>query len=158
MEILLDNLLEEFDIAANSDKKEDIKSEPMQLDSVDINNPDAILSKNISKANALLDHILKEITDGNFSPRIAEVASMIIGNVTDSTSQIYSNKFNEQNIDIKYKQLQLKERMLEKISGAKGSVSNTNIVVTDRESLLKFLKSEDEIKRIESQNIIDIGD
>lgn len=89
----LDNLITEFNLSTEVDPKEEPKkikpkdglksseSVTMDLKPVDVNNPDEIVSSNVSKANAILEHIMKEMVAGNFSPRMAEVASLIINNV-----------------------------------------------------------------------------
>ena len=134
------------------------ESVTMDLKPVDVNNPDEIVSSNVSKANAILEHIMKEMVAGNFSPRMAEVASLIINNVNVSTATIYAHRYNMANLNLKERQLDLKEREFAKISTKNPSddpKSQNAIIITDRETVLKYLRSEKEPKMLEG-NIIDV--
>ena len=136
-----DALAEEFNIPQSTISMESpVIDVPYVLDvePTNINDPDRILADNVSKANAILNHVMREIDNGNFSPRMVEVAGQIINAINNSTSQLYLKNFNIASLQLKLKALQLKEReigMLEKTGG----VGNKNIIVTDRETILRVL-------------------
>jgi hypothetical protein len=141
----LDSLAAEFNIPKEApviDASDVIDVQPTEID-----NPDKLVAQNISKANALLDYIIYEINNGNFSPRMAEVASMLINAINGSTTQLYTKSFNIATLQLKEKALQLKERQIG-ILEKTGGVKNQNIIVTDRETILRMLHEEPEQKQI----------
>jgi hypothetical protein len=149
----LDNLMEEFNLPNPSIEEIPVIDVPNVIDiqPTDIEDPDRLIATNISKANALLDHVIKEIDNGNFSPRMVEVAGQLINAINGSTSQLYTKSFNSATIKLKYDQLRLKERqigLLEKV----GNVTNQNIIITDREHILRMLKdASEQPKQIEQK-------
>jgi hypothetical protein len=139
-----DQLAEEFNLP--KDFSEDIVPlEATETVPADISNPDAILSVNIGKANAILDHVMREIDAGNFSARHVEVAGQILSVINQSTSQLYQNKFELANIRIRAETLKLKARQLDMLEKS-GGVSNQNIIVTDRESIMRIINSQKQLE------------
>lgn len=155
MSIDLDALAKEFnmnDAPLNScESTIDIES----LNTNDLCDPDVVISTNINKANAILDRVIEEINNSGMSPRLGEVAGQLIANINQAAGQIYTKKFDISNIILKHKMLELKEREVKiKEIAAKqnvggGDTINQNIIVTDRETILKLLKeNRSEIKQI----------
>lgn len=157
MSIDLEALAKEFnmnDAPLNScENTIDIES----LNTDDLCNPDIVISTNINKANAILDRIIEEINSSGMSPRLGEVASQLIANINQAAGQIYTKKFDISTILLKHKMLQLKEREVklkeitakQNMGNGDGDTINQNIIVTDRETVLKLLKEHrTEIKQI----------
>ena len=169
-EILLDvdNLLQEFNLPEPTEdeikKIKDVKSEVagevagMEVESVDPENPDLIVAKNIAKADAILNRLMQEMNDGNFSPRMVEVSGQIINAITNSTSLLYNKNFNLANIQLKIQQIKLKEREIDLLAGrSAGDTTNQNIIFTDRETILKYLKNEkNQVLISENKKVIDV--
>ena len=150
----IDALAEEFNIPKSVILDDGPNQPAINIKATDINDPDLIVANNISKANALLDHVIKEIESGNFSPRMVEVAGLLINAINGSTSQLYSKSFEIANIHLKAKALQLKEKQINMIERTSSS-GRANVVITDRETVLRMLRENDsEQKQIE--NVIDI--
>jgi hypothetical protein len=106
-------------------------------------NPDKILSDNIGRANAILDRLIFEINRTGMSPRLGEVAGQLIANINTAAGQLYGKDSDISNLQIKHSMLKLKERELElkekvALQNRPGTINN-NLIVTDRESILKFL-------------------
>ena len=157
------NLLEEFNLPEPTEDeikkvKKDVKTETpainMEVKNVDPEDPDHIIARNIAKADAILDKLMHEMDDGNFSPRMVEVSGQIINAITNSTSLLYNKNFNLANIQLKIQQIKLKEKEIDLLAGKAlgGDTTNQNIIFTDRESVLKFLRGE----KKESMKFIDV--
>ena len=134
-----ENLADEFGMDFRLNPDDSIP----QTNDVDVNNPTDIMEKNISKANQILDQILSEMGSGGFSARLVEVASYMVANINSAVEII--NKKNTQNCDLllKEKMLELKEKetlVKLKILDKNTGVRNQNIIVTDRETILRMLK------------------
>lgn len=144
-----ENLSNEFDMDFRLDPSEALSV--LENGDVDVNNPNKIMENNIIKANQVLDRLLEEMNTGNFSPRMAEVASYMIANINSAIEII--NKKNTQNCDLllKEKMLSLKEKetlVKLKILDKNTGVRNQNIIVTDRETILKMLKTDKTDKEV----------
>jgi len=145
----LDNLLKEFDIPQASVIDTEVIEVPpadLALKPTDISEPDKIISDTVSKANAILDHLMRVISSGEYAPqflpRMVEVASGILAVINDSTSQLYNKHFEIANLKLKIQALQLKERQLGIIEKT-GGVGDRNIIISDRETILRMLKDEE---------------
>ena len=139
MDLDRENLSEEFGMDFRFEPDDTIP----QTNDVDVCNPNAIMENNIVKANQVLDRLLEEMNTGNFSARMAEVASYMIANINSAVEIL--NKKNTQNCDLllKEKMLELKEKetlVKLKILDKNTGVRNQNIIVTDRETILRMLK------------------
>jgi len=113
--------------------------------------PIAIIRANITRAESILSLIENEMINGNFSARLAEVASLIINSVTQAATQIIISKANQDSLQIKKDVLQLKERELEikqKYLSYKTQQrlepGRDRLIITDRESIMRILKKESE--------------
>jgi len=157
-EIDRDGLSEEFDI---DNVESEVKEMVRQFDDSEEANIEEILLQNVNRTNRILDRIEHEINNGNFSSRISEVASQLVNSVTNAAAQISSDRYNTEYLQLRQSIVQLEKMKLnlrEKSQNAgKANVTNQNIIVTDRESLLKFLKGDKEeakkIKSIEQKQI-----
>lgn len=122
--------------------------------------PITIIRNNIKKAESILTKIETEMENGNFSARLAEVASLIINSVTQAATQIIVSKANQDSLQIKKDVVQLKERELEikqKFLAFKAQQTNEpgrdRLIITDRESIMRILKKESEpVKQIVNTN------
>lgn len=116
--------------------------------------PDVIIRNNIERANRILDTVEDELLNGNFSARLVEVASKMIDSVSTAVSQIQSTAYNEDYLQLRGRMVELKEREIDhkvKQVSSGQSVRNQNIIFTDRESVLKALRSNKEKKGEEDE-------
>lgn len=121
----------------------------------DINYDDAVetLKKNIYNANQLLLKIQSEMNNGNFSARLAEVASTVINSVTQASKEILTDQNYEDYMEVRRALVELKNKEIE-IKQAKLSSpqpGQTNILIASREDILKTIE-EREIKQIENND------
>jgi hypothetical protein len=155
MNVDLDALAQEFNMNIDEalTSAEDISIENLVANR--LSDPDLVISTNINKANAILDRIIEEINSSGMSPRLGEVASQLIATINQAASQIYTKEFDMSGLRIKHKMLELKEREvrlkeLTTIPNAQGKTVNQNIIVTDRETVLRLLKeNKTQVKQIE---------
>jgi len=107
--------------------------------------PDKILQENVVKANVVLDRIITEIANGNFSARMAEVAAKTVDSITNLAATMGNLSFQSQDLQMKLSMIRLKERQVDiqenKITQV-NKIGTQNILVTNREDLLKLLKGE----------------
>jgi hypothetical protein len=144
-------LADEFNLEAN-DIIDEIRT---ANDTPTINNPNKYIEDNIIKANKLLDKILAESDAGNFSPRMAEVGSLLINSVNIAYEKILSKKMGESSLQIKRDMLRLKEReqtWREKVGERPINQQNNIIINGDREAVLKLLNSQ----RLIDNNVVEI--
>lgn len=140
----------------NMEAEEIIHELQLATGNATIDNPNQYIEDNIVKANTLLDMVLRESEAGNFSPRMAEVGSLLINSITIAYEKILSKKMGESSLQIKRKMLSLKERELDLKEKAleRPMNQNNNIIVADREAVLRLLNGDRE--RLLENNIIDI--
>jgi len=100
---------------------------------------DEILKSNIDRANRILDNVETIMCDG-VDARMVEVAGQLINAVTNAATQIMGDFHNITNLQLKRDALELKNRELEMKMDLGKKPTNQNLIVTDRESLLKILK------------------
>lgn len=157
MNVDLDALAQEFNMNIDEalDNVEEISIEDLVANR--LSDPDLVISTNINKANAILDRIIEEINRSGMSPRLGEVASQLIATINQAASQIYTKEFDMSGLRIKHKMLELKERevRLKELTAipnanGQGKTVNQNIIVTDRETVLRLLRdNKTQIKQIE---------
>jgi len=137
----------------------DIQDVPPVADApIGSDDPRTTLNVNIVKANSILSLIETEMVNGNFSARLAEVASLVINSITTAAAQIMVNESNKESLQIKRNMLQLKSKELEikerLLIGRQQqeSTGRDRLVITDRETVLRFLNDEREknVKQIVS--------
>jgi hypothetical protein len=142
MTLDIENLMNEFNIETEVEQfKIDVEE---NISRINIDDPDTIIIENLGKANAILDRIINEMNQGGFSARLAEVSSQMISAITSMTGQIYKKKLDVETLQMKRLMLELRMKTLK----LKDKTVNQNIIVTDRETILKFLR-EQKTKQIE---------
>ena len=118
-----------------------------------IEDPNNVLTTIVDKASIFLDMIERESVNGGMSARYMEVASQIINSLiaaSTSIATINSTYFNDdlkaiktkqkdKEIEQKDRELDIKELYYRDKKQIEGK-SNQNIIVTDRESILKFIE------------------
>lgn len=136
------SLSEEFDIENLENQVIDF---PISNEGED--DPDIIIKENIERANRILDQVEEELTNGNFSARLVEVAAKVLDSVTNAASQIQSTSYNNDYLQLKERMLLLKKSELDyKVKNLRRpNVANQNIIFTDRESILKALRNNTKI-------------
>jgi hypothetical protein len=138
----LEGLDEIFNESDNIDRDLEQKNVDFRTN-IDYDDAIEALKNNIFNANELLEKIQHEMNNGNFSPRLAEVAGTIINSVTQSSKEIISEKNYADYMEVRRALVQLKAKELEiKENQSKHRVPNnqTNVLVTSREDLLKVLQ------------------
>lgn len=145
------NLAEEFEL---EDVEQQITTFRQVLNEVkEVEEPDKLLMATIEKAAHFLDMVEHEAANGAMSARYMEVAANLIQSITQATNSITTNRMQElerelkkmrvkqkdRELDQKDEELKLKEAYLQGKSKG-GGEQNNNIIVTDRESVLEFLK------------------
>ena len=146
-ELDIDNLEESFGLTG--DVKEKAPSEiDTFMESVPIPDEDDIIKSNIDRANRMLDRVEDEMDRGNFNARMVEVFAKLVDSVTSAASQIQSSAYNNDYLILRQKLAELKEMEVKaKVKGlAKGNtqIGSQNIIMSDRESILKLIKGEDQ--------------
>ena len=117
-----------------------------QSDTVNNDEPDVIIRKNIDKANILLDIIVSQVENGITTARMFEVASMLIDKITTAASNLIMTSNNELTLDIKRESLELKKREIdikEALSLKKSGKTDMNIekaIICTREDILRQLE------------------
>jgi hypothetical protein len=116
-------------------------------DNLDINNvkgktnPDLILSDNIVRANRILDILEQNAWETKkISARSAEVMAQLINAVTNAANSIISDEYNKAYLQIRNNVLRLKEKEIQIKQIGGGRSGTQQILVTDRESIIKILK------------------
>lgn len=102
-----------------------------------------IIRNNIARANRILDRVEFEIDNGNFQPRLVEVAGQLINAVSTAVANLNLNIYNSQYLQLKNRMVSLKEVEIRMKEGTLNKPTNQNIIVTDRETILKMLENKD---------------
>lgn len=112
--------------------------------------PEQILQTNVVKANVILDRVIEEMANGNFSARMAEVAAKAVDSVTNiaTTMGNLTNQYSD--LQLKLDMIQYKKKLMEN-QGSKitQQIGQQNILVSNREDLLKMLRNGGPNKQIE---------
>jgi len=121
---------------------------------IDYDNAIDALKKNIFNANQLLERIQHEMNSGNFSSRLAEVASTVINSVTQASKEIISDKNYGEYMEVRRALVILKEKEVEiKALKTNRPTNQNNFLVTSREDLLKMLEEKNP-RQIEDIQVI----
>jgi len=148
----MSNLSEEFNI---EEVRVEIESFKDILSKVkEIPNPSAVVTAAIDKATTFIDIVHSELVNGEVSPRYLEVAAQLINTVIqasgfigasaqadfDNNLKTIASKQKDREIDIKQDELKIKELYYSsKKQIGNETETNNNIVITDYNSILKFL-------------------
>jgi len=141
MELSRDNLSDAFDM-------EGIESEVDRLTLVSETDPDEALKENIDRANRILDRVEEELESGNFTARMVEVAGNILNTVTNSSKELITNINYKKYLQIREHMVQYKYDELEAKQSKFRSPTSQNIIVSNREDIMKLINGE--IKEIEN--------
>lgn len=138
---LSENLNIDFD-----DKMCDSKFETIENDAKDISikkgSSEDLLRDNIDRANRILDSVELELSSGNISPRMFEVAGLLINAVSTAVAQLNISEFNKSGLLLKERMIELNRMKIEaevRDGKIKSITNQQNIIVTDRETILKML-------------------
>lgn len=122
---------------------EEIEQDLDKLTIVSSNDPVEVIQENIDRANRILDRVENEIENGNFTARMVEVASAMMNTVTASSKEIMANINYKRYLQIREAMIQYKYDELEsKKAKIRNAPTSQNIIVTDREHLMKLLDGE----------------
>lgn len=115
--------------------------------------PDDIIYTTIDRANRLLDKLELDIENAA-SARMFEVAATLINSVTQAANSIIGTGQHADELEYKSRLLELKERetAVKEALGTKGSKTVNNMIVTDRESLLKMISEDEPEKEVKEVN------
>ena len=103
-----------------------------------------VLRKNIENANDILDKIKREITAGNFSARMVEVAGQIINSITTASKVLIDDTNYNKYLDIRKALALLKKKEVEIKQIKSGNITNNNLFIGSREELLRIMKDKNE--------------
>lgn len=140
-----ENLESEFNVASEPIEPE-ILDDEFENEWDDENNPRTIIKDNIDRANAILDKVELEINSGNFSARLVEVAGNIINSITVASKELISDENYKQYLVLREKLVKYKKIEVDwKVSGRTNKVTNQNLILTNREDLLKLMGKTEEL-------------
>jgi len=135
MELSRDNLSDVFDM-------DGIESEVDRLTLVSKTDPDEALKENIDRANRILDRVEEELESGNFTARMVEVAGNILNTVTNSSKELITNINYKKYLQIREHMVQYKYDELEAKQSKFRSPTSQNIIVSNREDIMKLINGE----------------
>lgn len=147
-----ENLADEFDIE-NTEVEIETFREVLNK-AKELEDPNNVLTSIIDKAGRFLDMVERESVNGAMSARYMEVAAQLVNSMitaANSIATINSTWFNDElkqirikqrdrELDQKDKELEIKQAYYNQKAVEGGSGSSQNIIVTDRESIMKFLE------------------
>jgi len=110
------------------------------------NDPRTIIADNIERANEILDKVQEEIQRGNFTARLVEVAGNLINSVTAASKELISDENYRRYLHLRDKLVKLKKVEVEwKVSGKSNKITNQNLILANREDILKIMGKKDEL-------------
>lgn len=115
----------------------------------DNSSTEEILRKNISRANRILDRVEFEMNNGNFQARLVEVAGQLINSVSTAVANLNLTEYNLQYLELRNRIVSLKEFEVKLKERNNSGVTNQNIIVTDRETILRMLENKKDTKLLE---------
>lgn len=155
-----DILEQEFSIDTTQERQDELEEvRQMRQDlaiAINDSNPDEVLFRNIERANKLLDALEDKVLLGSESTnaRLYEVCGQLINAITTASATVMTNsqgnlkhEHNMKLIDLKEKELIIKGAIAQEKAGNGGGSttgSSGRVIVTDRESLLKMMKEEED--------------
>jgi len=142
MELNRDNLSDVFDM-------DEIESEVDRLTLVSETDPEESLKENIDRANRILDRVEQELESGNFTARMVEVAGNILNTVTNSSKELITNINYKKYLQIREAMVKYKYDELEAKQSKFRSPTSQNIIVSNREDIMKLINGE--VEKIETE-------
>jgi hypothetical protein len=101
---------------------------------------DTILHQNIERANRILDKAEESFLTGGLDNRRIEVMAGLINAITTASSSIMGESYNQQVLEHKSRELDIKEQQValkDTLKGGGRSITQNNIIISSREDLLK---------------------
>ena len=141
MEINRNGLEEEFNM-------DNIENDIDRLEPVNVDDPEEVIKSNIERAERILNILESELNRGNITARMMEVGSTLINSVTSSAKELISGKNYERYLQIRESLVKYKYDELEYKKNKKEQPTNQNLIIANREDILKII-SKDEPKKIE---------
>lgn len=140
-----------------SDKQlQDIKNLRKEIKDLAKNvHPDAdtILHENIQRANRLLDKAEESFEQGGLDSRRLEVMAGLINAITTASSSIMGESYNQQVLENKSRELDIKEQqasLKQTLKGEGSSITQNNLIISSREDLLKMIDDSIEAESVEN--------
>ncbi len=99
-----------------------------------------VIRKNIERANVILDQISEELVNGNFIPRLVEVAGQLINSVTAATKVLIDDTNYNKYLDIRKSLALLKKREVDIKELGSNRPRNQNLILASREDVLKIFR------------------
>lgn len=152
--------LDELDAIFADRENENGEPEKISVDfseNIDYDDPVDVIKKNIHRANVILDKIQDEMNAGNFTARMVEVSGNIINSITAAARELVTSDNYQAYLGIRQQLADLKEREVEiKEKRTIKNTTNQNLILTNREDLLKILDGKNprqigEIRKIPEQ-------
>ena len=146
-------LEEEFNMDTEAVEPEIVENEgpdPFELEWEEDIDDIKVLKDNIDRANNILDRVEEELSEGNFSARLVEVAGQLINSITQGTKTILDNTNYNKYLDIKKGLALLKKREVDIKAMKLDKPKSQNLIVASREDVLKALEGKT-IKAIEEK-------
>jgi len=151
-DVSMSSLNDEFDVEGVEIEIEEFKETISHAK--EIKDPNKVLSALVDKAGTFLDMIERESVNGAISARYMEVANQLIGTINGIINSTLANDSLLYNDNLKQVYIQQKNRALDQKDNEirikelyyKGKTTdktiNNNMLITDRESIIKFLNKE----------------
>lgn len=122
--------------------EEDNGPDPFEQEWEEENTPQTKIEENIERANSILDLVEEELRSGNFSARLVEVAAGLINAVTAAGKELITDRNYKLYLQTKFRMVELQRDKLEwqKSKDTKGSRTENNLIIADRNDILKLLE------------------
>jgi hypothetical protein len=149
------NLEDEFNMVDEIIEPEVVEEEPdpfemeWEHDTSDIET----VRKNVERANEILDQVQEELTNGNFTARLVEVAGNIINSITTASKVLIDDTNYNKYLDIRKSLVLLKKREVDiKSLTSRRPAGNNNLIVASREDVLQLINDKPEPEENSNQN------
>lgn len=148
------NLEEEFDMAPiEAEVVEEDTPDPFEQEWEEENDPRTSIKENIERANSILDLVEEELRNGNFTPRLVEVAAGLINSVTAAGKELLTDEYNKKYLQIRQRLVELKKEEVEIKKLKVEKPRNQYNIIATREDVLKILNEDKRPKQIEESSV-----
>lgn len=137
------NLEEEFqmtDEPIEGEVVEDNCSDPFEQEWEHDEDPRSIIRENIERANSILDRVEEELTQGNFTARLVEVAAAMVNSITAASKELIGDENYRRYLQIRERMVYLKKEEIELKKKKGNAPKNQNLIIASREDVLKMLR------------------
>ena len=142
MELDRKKLEEDFDMGG-------LDNDISNLIPINTDDPEDIIKLNIERADRILNILEDELSRGNITARMMEVASALINSVTASSKELITSRNYEKYLQIRQQMVKYKYDELEYKKNKKEQPANQNLIIASREDILKVIgKSNNQPKEI----------